>query len=116
MDHQKTIEKNISLVSSLLDSVVKSERKEQIKKSLQTAYKKHGDKLKKWTLCSKNSLTNEEKRWFDDVSNLKHKGTIVLPVGNKIIIDHWGDSIILNLLRKYPSIYKFFTSFFAPFY
>lgn len=85
-------------------------RKEQIKKSLQTAYKKHGDKLKKWTLCSKNSLTNEEKKWFDNVGNLKHNGSTVLPLGNKIIIDHWGDSIILNLLRKYQSIYKFFFS------
>ncbi|WP_444647674.1 hypothetical protein [Flavobacterium columnare] len=85
-------------------------RKEQIKKSLQTAYKKHGDKLKKWTLCSKNSLTNEEKKWFDNVGNLKYDGSTVLPLGNNIIIDHWGDSIILNLLRKYQSIYKFFFS------
>jgi hypothetical protein len=85
-------------------------RKEQIKKSLQTAYKKHGNKLKKWTLCSKNSLTNEEKRWFDGVGNLKHNGSLVLPVGNTMIIEHWGDSIILNLLRKYPSVYKFFFS------
>ncbi|WP_157499554.1 NACHT domain-containing protein [Flavobacterium commune] len=85
-------------------------RKEQIKKSLHTAYNKHGNKLKRWILCSKNSLTNEEKKWFDGVGNLKHNGFIVLPTSSNIIIDHWGDSIILNLLRKHPSIYKFFFS------
>jgi hypothetical protein len=38
MDHEKVIEKNISLVSSLLDSVVKSERKDQIKKMLESDF------------------------------------------------------------------------------
>ena len=87
-----------------------SGRKEQIKKSLQTAYKKHGKKLKKWILCSKNSLTNEEKKWFDGVGNLKHNGIKVLPDINNLVLDHWGDSILLNKLREYPSIYKFFFS------
>lgn len=85
-----------------------SGRKEQIKKSLQTAYNRHNNKLKKWILCSKNSLTNEEKNWFDTVGTLTHKGTKVLPDNTNLIIEHWGDSIIINLLRKYPSIHKFF--------
>lgn len=87
-----------------------SGRKEQIKKSLQTAYNKHGDKLKKWVLCSKNSLTNDEKKWLDGIGSLKHNGSKVLPDNNTLIINHWGDSALLNLLRKYPSIYKFFFS------
>lgn len=85
-------------------------RKEQIKKSLHTAYSKHGNKLKKWILCSKNSLTNEEKKWFDGIGNLNYKSSKVLPDNTTLVIDHWGDSIILNKLRKYSSIYKFFFS------
>lgn len=83
-------------------------RQGQIKKSLQTAYKRHGDKLKKWILCSKNSLTNEEKKWFDSIGTLTHDGTKVLPDTIDLKLEHWGDSILLNLLRKYPSIHKFF--------
>ena len=83
-------------------------RQEQIKKSLHTAYKKHGSKLKKWILCSKSSLTNEEKKWFDSIRTLNHKGSTVLPKDTSLVLEHWGDSILLNLLRKYPSIHKFF--------
>ncbi len=83
-------------------------RHNQIKKSLQTAYNRHGSNLKKWILCSKNSLTNEEKNWFDSVGTLIHDGTKVLPDTAAIKLEHWGDSILLNLLRKYPSIHKFF--------
>ncbi len=40
-------------------------RKEQIKKSLQTAYKKHPN-LKKWFFCSKSNFTSGEKSWFEN--------------------------------------------------
>lgn len=85
-------------------------RKEQIKKSLQTAYNKHGKKIKKWILITKNSLTNDEKKWLDGIGNLKLNGSKVLPDNNTLIIEHWGDSLLINLLRKHPSIYKFFFS------
>lgn len=38
MEHEKIIEKNISIVSGLLDSIVKSERKEKIKKMLESEF------------------------------------------------------------------------------
>lgn len=85
-----------------------SGRKEQIKKSLQTAYNRHNSKLKKWVLCSKNSMTNDEKNWLDGIGSLVHKGNNVLPDNADIKINHWGDSILLNYSRKYPSIHKFF--------
>ncbi|MCW2119713.1 hypothetical protein [Flavobacterium sp. 7A] len=83
-------------------------RQEQIKKSIATAYRKHGNKLKKWILCSQNSLTNQEKKWFDSIPSLQYKGSEIVPQSDSVFLEHWGDSTILNYLRKHPSIYKFF--------
>lgn len=85
-------------------------RKEQIKKSLQTAYKKHPN-IKKWFLCSKCSFTPDEKDWFDNnLANSTKNGERVLPENHSIELIHWGDSELLNFLRDYSSIHKFFFS------
>ncbi len=84
-------------------------RKEQIKSSLQRAYDKHGNKLKKWILCSKLSLTPNEKVWFESaLPTSTHKGKIVLPQNSSVELKHWGDSVILNFLRKHPDIHRYF--------
>lgn len=84
-------------------------RKEQIKTSLQRAHDKHGSKLKKWILCSKLSMTPNEKDWFEsNLSSTTCKGRIVLPQNNSVELQHWGDSVILNLLRKYQDIHRYF--------
>jgi len=84
-------------------------RKEQIKKSLQTAYKKHGAHLKKWILCSKNNLTPEEQDWFEtNLATQKCRGKSVLPVKHNIELIHWGDSNMLLFLRKHTNIFNFF--------
>lgn len=78
-----------------------SGRKDQIKKSLKKAYEKHGDKLKKWFLCSKKDCTPSEKMWFDNT----------LPktiVNSNIELSHWGDSELLSNLTKHPEIENFF--------
>ncbi len=85
-------------------------RKEQIKKSLQTAYKKHPN-LKKWFLCSKCSFTPDEKTWFDDslASSTKNKER-VLPENHSVKLIHWGESELLSYLKDYPAIHNFFFS------
>lgn len=84
-------------------------RKEQIKSSLQRAYDIHGNKLKKWILCSKLSLTSNEKVWFEsNLSSSTRNGRIVLPQNSLVELEHWGDSVILNLLRKHQDIYRYF--------
>lgn len=84
-------------------------RKEQIKRSLARAYSVHGNNLKKWILCSKLSLTDKEKEWFDTQLKSSQQGgkPILLAIAPTELI-HWGDSEILLLLRKHTSIYNFF--------
>lgn len=84
-------------------------RKEQIKSSLQRAFDKHGTKLKKWVLCSRLSLTNEERIWFNSkLSRSKHSGRTVLPAINSVDLEHWGETKLNNFLRKYPDIHRYF--------
>lgn len=84
-------------------------RKEQIKKSLKKAYDVHGNHLKKWFLCSKSSLTPAEKHWFDkDLKNTKTNKQTIIPKTAIIELEHWGDSELLNLLRKHLDVYNFF--------
>ena len=84
-------------------------RKEQIKKSLGRAYAVHGNNLKKWILCSKLSLTDKEKEWFDtQLKSSLQGGKPILPAIAPTELIHWGDSEILSLLRKHTSIYNFF--------
>ena len=92
-------------------------RKEQIKKSLQTAYKKHGAHLKTWILCSKNNLTPNEQDWFDNqLATLTCSGKRVLPVSHKVKLIHWGESKILSSLRKHTDIFNFFFNETIPSY
>lgn len=84
-------------------------RKEQIKKSLGRAYAIHGNNLKRWILCSKLSLTSEEREWFETQLKSSQKGgKPIIPVIAPTELIHWGDSEILSLLRKHISIYNFF--------
>ena len=84
-------------------------RKKQIKRSLKKAYEIHGDSLKLWNLCSKSSLTVAEKQWFENqLPSSVIEGVSVIPSSASIELKHWGDSEILNLLRKHISIYNFF--------
>ena len=84
-------------------------RKEQIKKSLGRAYAIHGNKLKKWFLCSKLSLTDKEKEWFDtQLKSTQKGGKPIIPAIAPTVLIHWGDSEILSLLRNHISIYNFF--------
>ncbi|MDP5199010.1 hypothetical protein [Flavobacterium sp. DG2-3] len=85
-----------------------SGRQEQIKKSLQKAADVHGIKLKKWFLCSKLSMTPAEKSWFDGIGILKHKAKPVLSHHCNPELIHWGESEILNYLRKYPNVQRYF--------
>lgn len=85
-------------------------RQEQIKKSLQKATDVHGEKLKKWVLCSKLSLTPNEKRWFEAIGSTTLNGRPVLSENCDPELVHWGDSLIINYLRTYPDIQRFFFS------
>ncbi len=88
----------------------KGGRKEQIKKSLQTAYKKHST-LKKWFLCSKCDFTTDEESWFKNNLALSEKdGEKVLPEDSDVELIHWGDSELLDYLKKYKNILNFFFS------
>ncbi len=83
-------------------------RKEQIKKSLHTAYKKHPT-LKRWYLCSTADFTNEERKWFDqDLESTIIGGERALPVGHSVQLKHWGESELLTRLRLYPGVYNYF--------
>jgi hypothetical protein len=85
--------------------------KEQIKKSLQKAHRVHGVNLKKWTLCSKLSLTPNEKDWlYSKLEKTKRNGEQILPNGHSVSLDHWGESEILNFLRTYSDIHRYFFS------
>jgi hypothetical protein len=85
-------------------------RKEQIKKSLQTSYKKH-PQLKKWFLCSKCNFTPDEKTWFEDeLPNTTKNSERVLPEESDVQLIHWGESDFLKYLKDYPTIHKFFFS------
>ena len=85
-------------------------RKEQIKKSLQTAYDKHPN-IKKWFLCSKGNLTPDEKNWFDnDLPNSVKNGKTILPLNHNVELIHWGESELLTYLQAYSNIHKFFFS------
>uniref|UniRef100_UPI003A92C56A hypothetical protein n=1 Tax=Halarcobacter sp. TaxID=2321133 RepID=UPI003A92C56A len=85
-------------------------RKEQIKKSLQIAYDKHPN-IKKWYLCSQCNFTPDEKKWFnDDLANLTKNGRTVLPTNHNVELIHWGESELLNYLKEYPAIHRFFFS------
>ena len=85
-------------------------RKEQIKKSLQTTYDKHPN-IKKWFLCTQCNFTPDEKNWFDDdLANTTKNGRTVLPTNHDVELIHWGESELLNYLKDYPSIDKFFFS------
>ncbi|WP_430411323.1 hypothetical protein [Kordia sp.] len=84
-------------------------RKEQIKSSLQRAYDKHGSRLKKWVLSSQLSLTPTEKTWFEtSLAGSTRNRRTVLPLKHTVELEHWGDSKILNLLRKYQDIHNYF--------
>jgi len=85
-------------------------RKDQIKKSLQRAADLHGDKLKKWFLCSKLSTTPSEHAWFNDIGTQILNGRTVLRPELNIELIHWGDSVLLNFLRQYPDIHRYFFS------
>ena len=88
-----------------------SGREAAIKGSLQRTYDVHRDKLKRWFLCSKLSLTTVEKKWFEvKLPKATHKKKQVLPDKHSVKLFHWGNSKILNLLRKYPDVHKFFFS------
>jgi len=88
----------------------KGGRKEQIKQSLQTAYKKHPN-LKKWFLCSRCNFTSGEITWFDTSLAISQKnGEIVLPKSTNIKLIHWGEDEFLNFIRQYPDIKNFFFS------
>ncbi len=88
-----------------------SGRKEQIKQSLRRAYEKHGKKLKRWILCSKLSLTVDERDWFENkLASSQLKGATVLPSNHKVSLEHRGDSAIQNYLRQYPDIHRRFFS------
>lgn len=83
-------------------------RKEQIKKSLHTAYKKHPT-LKKWYLCNISDFTNEERDWFEQ--NLESSiisGERTLPAGHSAELKHWGESELLTRLRQYPDVHNYF--------
>ena len=87
-----------------------SGRKEQVKKSLQTSYKKH-PLLKKWFLCSKCNFTPNERTWFDDELASSIKGSErVLPENNNVQLVHWGESEFLEHLKNHPAICRFFFS------
>lgn len=85
-----------------------SGRHDQIKKSLQKASEVHGKKLTKWFLCSKLSMTPSEKAWFDGLAYQKYKGKPVLFAHCSPELIHWGESEILNYLRQYPSVQRYF--------
>jgi len=96
--------------SKFFDRLNEGGRKEQIKKSLQTSYKKHLA-LKKWFLCSKSNFTPDEKSWFeDDLSNTTKNNEKVLPDDSDVELIHWGESELLECLKDYPAIHKFFFS------
>lgn len=59
-------------------------RKDQIKDSLKSACKNHGEKLKKWFICTNSDFTPKENKWFQDI--LKKEVPAHLPT--KVI--HWG--------------------------
>ncbi|NQY06732.1 MAG: hypothetical protein HRT68_11240, partial [Flavobacteriaceae bacterium] len=83
--------------------------KEQIKKSLQKAYRVHGVNLKKWTLCSKLSLTPNERDWFyNKLEKTTRNSEQILPDDHSVSLDHWGESEILNFLRTYQDIHRYF--------
>ncbi|QKF65968.1 hypothetical protein AVENP_0394 [Arcobacter venerupis] len=85
-------------------------RKEQIKKSLQTTYDKHPN-IKKWFLCNKCNFTPDEKKWFDDdLANSTKNGKTVLPTNHNVELIHWGESELLNYLKDYSNIHRFFFS------
>lgn len=85
-------------------------RKEQIKKSLQTAYDKHPN-IKKWFLCSKGNLAPDEKNWFDnDLPNSVKNGKPILPLTHNVELIHWGESELLTYLQAHSNIHKFFFS------
>jgi hypothetical protein len=91
------------------DRLADGGRKEQIKSSLQKSYEIHQSKLKKWFLCTKTSLTREERNWFENSLPASiHKNKSVLPKNHSIKLESWGDSEILRYLQKYPSIWRFF--------
>ncbi|CAM3687818.1 hypothetical protein [Flavobacterium chungbukense] len=85
-----------------------SGRHEQIKKSLQKAADVHKSRLKKWYLCSKLSMTSGERDWLENVGVLSHKGRSVLAAGCSPELIHWGDSEILNYLRIYSNVHRYF--------
>ena len=83
-------------------------RKEQIKQSLQTAYRKHPN-LKKWYFCSKGDFTSDESLWFSrDLPQYIKNGKRVLPEDSLCKLIHWGDRQFNNFLRKYPDIERYF--------
>lgn len=83
------------------DRFSESGRKNQITKSLKKAYQEHGTNLKKWYLCSKSDCTKNERDWFNEtlpkICNV-----------NGIALIHWGESELLDNLRKHPDIDNFF--------
>lgn len=85
-------------------------RKEQIKHSLRKAIDTHGNSLKRWTLVSQYSLTPTEYDWFYAIGTAKIKGIPIFPDGFSVEIKHWGDSDLINYLRTYTGIHKFFFS------
>lgn len=97
-----------------------SEWKEQIKKSLHKSYSEYWDKLKKWTLCSKNDLTPTstnktgttikwEYDWYHtELQSTKILKKDILPVNHWIDLVHWWDSEINKFLAKYPKINNYF--------
>jgi len=88
----------------------KGGRKEQIKRSLQTAYKNHPN-LKKWFLCNKCNFTKDEKLWFEgNLPQSMKNGKRVLPKNHNVELIHWGESAFFDFLRKNEDIFKFFFS------
>jgi len=83
-------------------------RKNQIKLSLHTAYKKHPT-LKRWYLCNITDFTNEERKWFEqDLESGTVGSERVLPLGHNVELKHWGESELLTRLRQHPGVNNYF--------
>lgn len=88
---------------------LENSQKEQVKTSLKKAYKVHGTKLKRWTLCSKLDLTPDERGWFDDkLASSKKEGETVLPENHEVKLIHSGTSALLKLLAENPHVHNYF--------
>jgi len=88
-----------------------SNRRTQIKKSLQRAYDVRGNNLKKWILCTPLNLTPNDQNWFDDkLTTSKYNSRLVLPKNHGVQLDNWGESGFNDWRRepRFNGINRFF--------